>query len=265
MANEDQFRNYFPLMRRVIMLVAVLTAVPVILWTITVFVRGYFGPPKIAAARPLAAVVSVEEPATPAAASQDAAARPPFASQQAKVVDAPPVVEARATVTDARTVAPAAKGGSIWDRQGNDAGPPSNAPSAAMTPSPAPGAGDQRAADQKPFDQRAAGQKAVLAPAAQTMPAAPAMPDASTQSTGTLAAQDPPDTEQQQTADAALPAGEPIAGPVPLPRHRPRYFAMLQNGVPMPRPRPDGAGAAAEGSATPLDWLQKLFTPPQQQ
>ena len=44
MASEDQFRHYFPLMRRVIILVAVLTAVPVILWTITVFVRGYFGP-----------------------------------------------------------------------------------------------------------------------------------------------------------------------------------------------------------------------------
>ena len=155
MANEDQFRNYFPLMRRVIMLVAVLTAVPVILWTITVFVRGYFGPPKIAAARPLAAVVSVEEPATPAAGGQDAAARPPSAPQQAKVVDAPPFVEARATATDARTQAPAAKGGSIWDRQGNDAGPPPTAPSAAMVAAPAPAAGDQRAVDRRAVDQRA--------------------------------------------------------------------------------------------------------------
>ena len=261
MANEDQFRNYFPLMRRVIMLVAVLTAVPVILWTITVFVRGYFGPPKIAAARPLAAVVSVEEPATPAAGGQDAAARPPSAPQQAKVVDAPPFVEARATAADARTQAPAAKGGSIWDRQGNDAGPPPTAPSAAMVAAPAPAAGDQRAVDRRAVDQRA-----TPAPAAQTMPAVPSMPDASTQNTGTLAAQDPPETEQQQqTADAALPAAEPIAGTVPLPRHRPRYFAMLQNGVPMPRPRPEAAGStASEGSATPLGWLQKLFTPQQQ-
>lgn len=252
MGNEDQFRNYFPLMRRVIMLVAVLTAVPVILWTITVFVRGYFGPPKIAAARPLAAVVSVEEPATPAVASQDAAARPPSMPQQAKVVDAPPFVEARAAATDARTQTPAAKGGSIWDRQGNDAGPPPNAPSAAMVAAPAPAAGDQRAVDRRA--------------AAQTVPAVPAMPDASTQNTGTLAAQDPAETEQQQqTADTALPAAEPIAGTVPLPRHRPRYFAMLQNGVPMPRPRPEAAGStASEGSATPLGWLQKLFTPQQQ-
>jgi hypothetical protein len=114
----------------------------------------------------------------------------------------------------------------------------------------APGGGDQRAGQ---------------APAAKMMAAAPAMPDASAPTTGTLAAQEPPDTEQQ-TADAALPAAEPIAGPVPLPRHRPRALAMLQNGgVPMPRPRPEAAGStASEGSATPLGWLQKLFTPQQQ-
>jgi hypothetical protein len=227
--------------------VAVLTAVPVILWTITVFVRGYFGPPKIATARPLAAV-SIEAPA----ASQDGSARPTAAPQEAKVVDAPPFGEARASATDARTLAPAAKGGTIWEQRqaGSDAGPPSTAPSAAMAAPAAPGGGDQRAGQ---------------APAAKMMAAAPAMPDASAPTTGTLAAQDPPDTEQQ-TADAALPAAEPIAGPVPLPRHRPRALAMLQNGgVPMPRPRPEAAGStASEGSATPLGWLQKLFTPQQQ-
>ena len=161
MASEDQFRHYFPLMRRVIILVAVLTAVPVILWTITVFVRGYFGPPKIATARPLA-TVSVEAPATPAA-NQDASARPPAAPQQAKVVDAPPFVEARATGTDARTLAPAAKGGTIWEQRqaGSDAGPPSSAPSAAMTAPGVAAGGDQRAGQ---------------APAAQMMAAAPACP-----------------------------------------------------------------------------------------
>jgi len=249
MASEDQFRHYFPLMRRVIILVAVLTAVPVILWTITVFVRGYFGPPKIATARPLA-TVSIEAPATPAA-SQDGSARPTAAPQEAKVVDAPPFGEARASATDARTLAPAAKGGTIWEQRqaGSDAGPPSTAPSAAMA---APAGGDQRAGQ---------------APAAKMMAAAPAMPEASAPTTGALAAQDPPDTDQQQqTADAALPAAEPIAGPVPLPRHRPRALAMLQSGgVPMPRPRPEAAGStASEGSATPLGWLQKLFTPQQQ-
>jgi hypothetical protein len=259
MASEDQFRNYFPLMRRVILLVAVLTAVPVILWTITVFVRGYFGPPKIATAKPLAAVVSAE---TPAAPSQDAGTQPGSTPQQAKLVDAPPVVEARATATDARTLAPAAQAGSVWDQQrqaGSDAPPPSDAAA------PAQASGDQRAAVRRAFDQRAAGQKTAPAPAAQPMPAAPAMSDNSVQSTGTLPDQDTAEAEQdQQGADGALPAATPIPGPVPLPRHRPRYFAMLQGGVPMPRPRPEAAGTASEGSATPLGWLQKIFTPQQQ-
>ena len=262
MASEDQFRNYFPLMRRVIILVAVLTAVPVILWTITVFVRGYFGPPKSATAKPLAAVVSAETPAAPAAGGQDAGTQPASTPREAKLVDAPPVVEARATATDARTLAPAAQAGSVWDQQrqaGSDAGPPPNAPHGAMAP--AQGTGARRASD-----QRAGGQKTALAPAAQAMAAAPAMPDASAQPTGTLADQDTADAEQdQQGADAALPAATPIPGPVPLPRHRPRYFAMLQSGVPMPRPRPEAAGStASEGNATPLGWLQKIFTPQQQ-
>jgi len=101
--------------------------------------------------------------------------------------------------------------------------------------------------------------------------AAPAMPTGATMQTGTadisgaLAAQDSADPDQQQTADTALAAAQPIAGPVPLPRHRPRSFAMLTSAVPMPRPRPEAAGAAgSEGSATPLGWLQKIFTPQQQ-
>jgi hypothetical protein len=258
MGSEDQFRNYFPLMRRVIILVAVLTAVPVILWTITVFVRGYFGPPKIATAKPIAAVVSAETPAAPAAGDQDAGTQP----QQAKLVDAPPVVEARATATDARTLAPAAQAGSVWDQQrqaGSEAGAPSDAAA------PAQASGDQRAAVRRAFDQRAAGQKTALAPAAQPMPTAPATPDGSAQTTGTLADQDTAEAEQDQGGDAASPAATPIPGPVPLPRHRPRYFAMLQGGVPMPRPRPEAAGStASEGNATPLGWLQKIFTPQQQ-
>jgi hypothetical protein len=237
MGSEDQFRHYFPLMRRIIILVAVLTAIPVIMWTITVFVRDYFGPPKIAGPRPLA-TAAIEAPITP---GQDA--------------NAPPVVEARATVTDSRTIPPAVKWPSPGDRQGsNDAGPPSSAPSAAVM-APAGSAGT---------DQRA------QVPAAQTMAAAPAMPAGAAMQTGTsdtsgaLAAQDSADADPQ-AADTALPAAQPIAGPVPLPRHRPRSFAMLTSAVPMPRPRPEAAGTAgSEGGANPIGWLQKIFTPQQQ-
>jgi hypothetical protein len=249
MGSEDQFRHYFPLMRRIIILVAVLTAIPVIMWTITVFVRGYFGPPKIAGPRPLA-TATIEAPVSPAA-SQDA--------------NGPAVVEARATVADARTIPPAVKWPSPGDRQGsNDAGPPSSAPSAAvMAPAGSAGA-DQRA--QAPGAQTTGPQTMP----AQTMATAPAMPAGAAMQTGTndtsgaLAAQDSADADQQ-AADAGLPAAQPIAGPVPLPRHRPRSFAMLTSAVPMPRPRPEAAGAAgSEGSATPLGWLQKIFTPQQQ-
>ena len=263
MGSEDQFRHYFPLMRRIIILVAVLTAVPVILWTITVFVRGYFGPPKIAGPRPLA-TISAEAPATPAA-SQDANARPQAATQQGKLVDAQPVVEARATATDARTVPPAVKwptpGG---DRQsGSDAGPPSSAPSAAAT---APAGGDQKASLALASQMMATQTTRVqgMPPSAPAMPSGAAVPDASGSTTGAIAAQDSSDADQQETADAALPPTQPIAGPVPLPRHRPRSFAMLTSGVPMPRPRPEGAGAAGAEGENPLGWLQKLFTPQQQ-
>ncbi len=44
--DDDEFRHYVPLLRRIIILVAVITAVPVVLWTITAFVRTYVGPPK---------------------------------------------------------------------------------------------------------------------------------------------------------------------------------------------------------------------------
>ena len=41
--DDDEFRHYVPLLRRIIILVAVITAVPVVLWTITAFVRTYVG------------------------------------------------------------------------------------------------------------------------------------------------------------------------------------------------------------------------------
>ncbi len=255
MASEDQFRHYFPLMRRVIILVAVLTAVPVILWTITVFVRGYFGPPKIPTSKPVA-TVSAEAPAGPAA-GQDASAHPPTAAEQAKTADAPlQIVDARATATDARAISAAAKGPLLGDRQGGDAGPPPGAPSAATVAFATPTGTGQRATPV------AAG---AVAPAPAAVPPAP---DTVPPSAGALATQPTPDAAAAPAADDASPsamAAEPLPDPVPLPRHRPRYFAMLQSGVPMPRPRPEAAGpTAAEANVGPLDWLQRLLQPQQQ-
>ena len=52
---DEHIRLYSPMLQRVIILVAVIIAVPVVLWTITAFVRAYVAPPQIQTFRPLAA------------------------------------------------------------------------------------------------------------------------------------------------------------------------------------------------------------------
>ena len=62
MREDDDFRHYVPLLRRIIILVAVIIAVPVILWTITVFVRTYVGPPRVPTFHQLASTASINAP-----------------------------------------------------------------------------------------------------------------------------------------------------------------------------------------------------------
>jgi len=62
MREDDDFRHYVPLLRRIIILVAVIIAVPVILWTITVFVRTYVGPPRMPTFHQLASTASINAP-----------------------------------------------------------------------------------------------------------------------------------------------------------------------------------------------------------
>ena len=51
---DDNIQLYIPVLRRIIILVAVIIAVPVVLWTITAFVRTYVAPPKVPTFRSLA-------------------------------------------------------------------------------------------------------------------------------------------------------------------------------------------------------------------
>src|SRR6516225_7309318 len=95
MREDDDFRHYVPLLRRIIILVAVIIAVPVILWTITVFVRTYVGPPHMPTFHQLASTASINAPT--ASAGSEAAQ-----SSQGATDASGPVVEARATVADAR-------------------------------------------------------------------------------------------------------------------------------------------------------------------
>ena len=91
MREDDDFRHYVPLLRRIIILVAVIIAVPVILWTITVFVRTYVGPPRMPTFHQLASTASINAPS--ARSGSEAAAQ----SSQGATDGSGPIVEARAT------------------------------------------------------------------------------------------------------------------------------------------------------------------------
>ena len=93
--DDDNIQHYAPVLRRIIILVAVITAVPVMLWTITAFMHTYIAQPTIPEPRPLAAAT-----AAPASAPvQTATITPPAA---APAQPAPAIVEARASGPNAR-------------------------------------------------------------------------------------------------------------------------------------------------------------------
>ena len=251
--DDDQFRYYVPLLRRIIILVAVLTAVPVVLWTITAFVRSYVGPPRIPTFHQLAAT----EPSEPAAdTNQDSGKASQSAAEQAKPSDpAPATLEARAAAIDVGDVSVPSKGSLLADRS-PDGGVSIPASATKMSDASPVASSGPKAPD-------------VLAappgPKATGMLTVPAPPDVPPATTGALAAQQP--AAASEAPPEAMPASPPLSGPIPLPRRRPHVIAeapmtqMAQINVPMPRPRPDAAGVApqSETSAGPLDFLQNIF------
>jgi len=234
--DEDHIRHYVPVLRRIIILLAVLTAIPVVMWTITAFVRTYVGPPKTPTFQPMASRASVTPDQAAAAPAQNPPASP---AEGATAAPLPTIVEAKATTTDAGFSAP------LGDP--NSTGAPAAGPADATPAAAAPGRADS-------------------ANSAASNPAASAPPSPAPDNTMQLAAQQPAATNwptpPPSPAVDALPPGEPIAGPVPLPRKRPKTFVVAQMGVPLPMPRPDVAGpGAAAAPATPLDWLHNIFQP----
>jgi hypothetical protein len=302
---DDRVRPYVVL-RRIIIVVAVLTAVPVALWTVTAFVRSYVAPPKLPTFRPLAtnatepqdstgatsaggdqslwrtvtAFVSghVAAPQIPSvrqitemlagsssAGSPDGDGTGPAAQNARPSAPSSITLEARATATDARDVS-----GSPKELSANDANIAEN--TAKMTDaSPA-------SMTTKSADTPVARAADITAPNAWPPPPsqnsiartnAPWPPAPAPSATLPAAQQNP----TEQTAAAvdlpadALPAGQPLAGRIPLPRRRPSELAMVQitaANVPMPRPRPDVVGSAAPQAETtanpgPLNFLNGLF------
>jgi hypothetical protein len=239
--DDDEFRHYVPLLRRIIILVAVITAVPVVLWTITVFVRTYVGPPRIPTFHQLASTASINAPAPSAVAEGTAQLQ---AAMQAKLAS-----QSAPTTGDAHDAAAAPKGSLLSDRA-----PEGDANAAAQG---APKAADRSGAlTTAPRSATAAGDN-VFPPS----PLAP--PDNATPGSISAAA-----AEAQPEAAMDLPPAPPLTGPIPMPRHRPhnidavRTADITPSNVPMPRPRPDTAGTGAgsdSGGATPIGFIQNLF------
>ena len=206
----SNIQHYAPVLRRIIILVAVITAVPVMLWTITAFMHTYIAQPTIPAPRPLAAATAAAAPTSPAA---DTAATNPPTLAAAPSQPAPAVTDAKAS-DDGRS-------DRVRDNAGNNAPPNvqvastaalSPAPSAAPAAAPAPAAVTVQAA-----------------PAPSVFPNSPFIPQ-----------QQPAASDSTNDADA-LPPPDPITGPVPLPRHRPSVLALADTAIPLPRARPGTA------------------------
>jgi len=238
--NEDEFGRFVPLLRRIIILVAVIIAVPVILWTITAFVRAYVGPPKLPTFHQLASSALSNVP-TAADANTPAGDQALAAPGKTKIsASSSPTSETQTTASDARDLSSPPKASSLLgDRVSAAEGSAlATAPKMADISAAAP-------ADAKPAEMPATAGRAT--------------PDAAS-ANSLLAVQQTAALTEPQVDTTAAPA--PLSGAIPLPRRRPRAFALADGSVPMPRRRPEVGATAAPPetpSAGPLDFLQNLF------
>ena len=239
MRNGDQrVGRFVPLFQRIIIGAAIVAAVPVVLWTITTYVRSYVGPPRLPTFQQLARLGD-------AVRGTDSSAQPPSApSSQATPSDtAQATGDAGAIAGEARDLLPASAANS--DRPaGTDA--PSAAMADASLPPPTIRPGDAMPVQSR-FDQAAANIWNQAAPANAA-------------------------TATADQATGALPDAAPLNGKIPLPRRRPSDLVMAKitvANVPMPRPRPGIAGPSPEAAAAPtqadapaaapLGFLQNVF------
>jgi hypothetical protein len=234
---DDDIRPYVPVVQRLIILVAVIVAVPAVLWTITTFIRTYIGPPHA----PNYQRIAVLQPADRAADSSPLG--PPQDIMPAAAATPAPVAKQAAAPPPAQPMtAPAAA-----DQTATISQSPNPAPSQ-MVAAPPPVAMASAPASAAPMAWPGS---VMMPPPAQTAPHSPAVTAA-------------PDQTAASDDIAALPAVAPIGGHVPLPRRRPNVVPMVQTsalqptmaannaapaGVPLPRARP----AAAPEVAAPTD------------
>ena len=255
--DHDEIRYYVPVVRRLVILAAVIIAVPVVMWTITGFVRTYMGPVRPPTIQTMLAAPVAPEPDQ--TATIQAGSAPASASVDPKATQQPPALPMNAAAnapsgsqSSAGTSMAVASSVPVADK-GPVAAPPAPVPAAGTTGNVAM----SNPATGLPPTNAAAPDGIWPAPPAAPM-APPMVPPIAPTAWATPVA---------PVADA-LPQSEPIVGPVPLPRKRPHSFVVAQAGIPMPRPRPAPSTAytvtpAADEAPTssPFGWLLHLFQP----
>jgi hypothetical protein len=258
--DDENIRLYTPVFQRVIILAAVIIAVPVLMWTITTFVRSYVARPKLPALEHVASTnmparITANSPAppgsAPSAADQSApqpvggsSASNALASPAPDTANGPPAASLRTTL--AQTPSPAI------------AAPAATATSDASTANP--GTASVGSVPRPPQVARSA-DNAASTSAPSSSDRGIAWPNPNTTSPPDFAATrlpppPPPPPPARTAAAEVLPPDEPIRGPVPLPRQRPDIFAVAaaaaaSGPVPMPRARP--ADAPAEAANTVIE------------
>lgn len=233
--DDDNIRLYTPVLQRIIILVAVIIAVPVVMWTITAFVRTYVAPPKVPTFQPLSLVPS--PPPDNASAGQQTAVTP--AAQDAQ----PP---------SAQNAIPDAANPQAADANAVAAAPQPAAPSVSAQPMPPPAPVAAPAPDST--TPPAPGQTFAW-PSPTTSP--PAIPSADG-ATNTAA------TDQTTPSDGAagdLPAPDPLKGRIPLPRRRPNVIAMAEPAVAPGTPAVAPVMPSAMASAIPLPRARPASAP----
>ncbi len=160
--DEDNIRQYLPVLRRIIILVAVLTAIPVVMWTATAFVRSHISAPRPPALQPMAIAPSSAPADTTVVAASD---QPPTQSANTAQATQPKVsayaavpAPADATPTGATPTFKTASVGAPSNAAQDDATPPvagsadaAAPPADGAAPNPAPDNGTQIAARPQDF------------------------------------------------------------------------------------------------------------------
>jgi hypothetical protein len=258
--DDENIRLYTPVLQRVIILAAVIIAVPVLMWTITAFVRSYVARPK------LPALEHVASTNTPARVTANAPAPPGSGSSPADQ-SAPPLVEGSSASDAAKPASPAPDAA-------NSPPAASLRTTLAQTPSPAIAAPAATAtSDASTANPATASVGPAPRPPQVNLPRATdnvASTSAPSSSDRGIAWPNPnttgppdfgasrlpppplPPPPARTAAAEVFPPDEPIRGPVPLPRQRPGIFAVAAAAtttttgpVPLPRARPTDAPAEA--------------------